>query len=67
MDRDTLVREWPALYLPPVVRAAWEQAHPVLRSAARLHMYRGPEAWVSTRSRAELTRVASPETCTYFG
>ncbi len=31
LDRDTLVREWPLLYLPRVVRAAWEDAHPVLR------------------------------------
>ena len=31
LDRDTLVRDWPALYLPRVVRAAWEEHHPVLR------------------------------------
>jgi hypothetical protein len=31
LDRDTLVREWPLLYLPRVVRAAWESAHPILR------------------------------------
>lgn len=31
LDRDTLIRDWPALYLPRVVRAAWEQRHPVLR------------------------------------
>ena len=31
LDRDTLVRDWPALYLPRVVRAAWEKHHAVLR------------------------------------
>jgi hypothetical protein len=31
LDRDTLVHEWPELYLPRVVRAAWEQRHPQLR------------------------------------
>jgi len=31
LDRDTFVREWPTLYLPRVVRAAWETAHPTLR------------------------------------
>lgn len=31
LDRAMLVREWPSLYLPRVVRAAWEDAHPVLR------------------------------------
>ena len=31
LDRDTLVRDWPTLYLPRVVRAAWEQRHPALR------------------------------------
>lgn len=31
LDRDTLVREWPLLYLPRVVRAAWESRHPILR------------------------------------
>ena len=31
LDRDTLVRGWPELYLPRVVRAAWEERHPVLR------------------------------------
>ena len=31
LDRDTLVRDWPELYLPRVVRAAWEERHPVLR------------------------------------
>ena len=30
LDRDTLVRDWPELYLPRVVRAAWEERHPVL-------------------------------------
>jgi len=31
LDRDTLVQDWPTLYLPRVVRAAWEQRHPTLR------------------------------------
>ena len=31
LDRDTLVRDWPELYLPRVVPAAWEERHPVLR------------------------------------
>lgn len=31
LDRDVLVREWPSLYLPRVVRAAWEARHPALR------------------------------------
>lgn len=31
LDRDTLVRDWPTLYLPRVVRAAWERSHSVLR------------------------------------
>lgn len=31
LDRDTLLKDWPELYLPRVVRAAWEQRHPVLR------------------------------------
>ena len=31
LDRETLVRDWPELYLPRVVRAAWEERHPVLR------------------------------------
>ncbi len=31
LDRDTLVQDWPTLYLPRVVRAAWEQRHPALR------------------------------------
>jgi hypothetical protein len=31
LDRDTLVRDWPTLYLPRVLRAAWEERHPVLR------------------------------------
>lgn len=31
LDRDSLVRDWPELYLPRVVRAAWEQRHPALR------------------------------------
>lgn len=31
LDRDTLVGDWPALYLPRVVRDAWERRHPALR------------------------------------
>jgi hypothetical protein len=31
LDRDTLVSDWPLLYLPGVVRAALENAHPILR------------------------------------
>ena len=31
LDHDTLVREWPTLYLPRVVRATWENRHPILR------------------------------------
>ncbi len=30
LDRDELVRLWPQLYLPRVVRAAWEHGHPEL-------------------------------------
>lgn len=39
LDRDALVRMWPRLYLPRVVRAAWEARHPVLRGhGASPHM-----------------------------
>lgn len=31
LDREELVRMWPDLYLPRVVRGAWEQRHPALR------------------------------------
>jgi hypothetical protein len=31
LDRDILVREWPSLYLPRVVRATWEARHAALR------------------------------------
>ncbi len=31
LDRKILIESWPALHLPPVVRAAWEDRHPVLR------------------------------------
>lgn len=34
LDRDTLIRLWPDLYLPKSVRRAWEETHPVLRTAA---------------------------------
>src|SRR5207249_1486997 len=30
LDRDTFVHMWPRLYLPRVVRAAWQARHPVL-------------------------------------
>jgi transcriptional regulator with XRE-family HTH domain len=33
LDRDTLIALWPRLYLPKGVRQAWEDGHPVLRSA----------------------------------
>jgi hypothetical protein len=33
LDRDTLIARWPDLFLPPGVRAAWEEQHPVLRAA----------------------------------
>jgi hypothetical protein len=33
LDRDTLIGLWPDLYLPRGVRQAWEEHHPVLRSA----------------------------------
>src|SRR5215475_5762966 len=33
LDRDTLIALWPGLYLPKGVRQAWEDEHPVLRSA----------------------------------
>jgi hypothetical protein len=31
LDGDELIRMWPRLYLPRVVRAAWEARHPALR------------------------------------
>ena len=34
LDGDTLIALWPDLYLPKGVRQAWEDAHPVLRTAA---------------------------------
>ena len=34
LDGDTLVALWPELLLPPGVRQAWEDKHPVLRAAA---------------------------------
>jgi hypothetical protein len=33
LDRDTLIGLWPALFLPKGVRRAWEERHPVLRTA----------------------------------
>jgi hypothetical protein len=34
LDGDTLIALWPKLFVPRGVRRAWEDAHPVLRSAA---------------------------------
>lgn len=34
LDRDTLIRLWPDLFLPRPVRRAWEERHPVLGTAA---------------------------------
>jgi len=34
LDGPTLERVWPDLYLPAVVRQAWQQRHPVLRRDA---------------------------------
>jgi len=34
LDGGTLVALWPELFLPPGVRQAWEDKHPVLRAAA---------------------------------
>jgi hypothetical protein len=34
LDRDTLIALWPELYLHKSVRLAWEEQHPVLRTAA---------------------------------
>ena len=34
LDGDTLVALWPELFLPPGVRQAWEDKHPVLGAAA---------------------------------
>jgi hypothetical protein len=34
LDAGTLIAVWPELYLPPGVRRAWEDHHPVLRAAA---------------------------------
>jgi hypothetical protein len=33
LDRDILISLWPSLRLPPGVRRAWEELHPVLRSS----------------------------------
>lgn len=33
LDGDTLVALWPELVLPPGVRLAWEEQHPVLQAA----------------------------------
>jgi hypothetical protein len=32
LDGDTLIALWPALFLPPGVRQAWEDQHPILRT-----------------------------------
>jgi hypothetical protein len=34
LDGDTLIALWPKLFVPRGVRRAWEDAHPVLRTAA---------------------------------
>jgi len=34
LNRDLLIALWPELFLPRGVRRAWEEHHPVLRSAA---------------------------------
>lgn len=34
LDRETLLRLWPALRLPSGVRQAWQELHPVLRDGA---------------------------------
>lgn len=34
LDRATLIRLWPELYLPRGVRQAWEEHHQVLRAAS---------------------------------
>jgi hypothetical protein len=34
LDAGTLIAVWPELLLPPGVRRAWEEYHPVLRAAA---------------------------------
>jgi hypothetical protein len=34
LDGDTLIALWPDLFLPKGVRQAWEDRHPVLRTAA---------------------------------
>ncbi len=34
LNGETLIALWPDLYLPPGVREAWEDRHPVLRAAA---------------------------------
>jgi hypothetical protein len=34
LDSGTLIELWPDLYLPKGVRRAWEDRHPVLRTAA---------------------------------
>jgi hypothetical protein len=33
LDRDVLLAIWPELYLPPLVREAWQRRHPDLASA----------------------------------
>ncbi len=33
LDRNVLISLWPQLYLPPFVRAAWQQQHPELARA----------------------------------
>ena len=35
LDRDSLIRLWPDLFLPRGVRLAWEERHPALRTRSR--------------------------------
>jgi hypothetical protein len=38
LDKNALLALWPQLYLPPLVRQAWERRHPQLaRTGARPH------------------------------
>jgi hypothetical protein len=34
LDAETLISEWPELYLPPGVREAWQERYPVLSAGA---------------------------------
>jgi len=37
LNRDLLISLWPTMWLPPGIRQAWEELHPVLRSAPADH------------------------------